>query len=59
MQLNYGKLQYKKQEVDFFGETYTTSGGMPDKNKVTAITKIPAPKQEASTILYWDDQLLV
>ena len=29
--------------MDFFGETYTTSGGKPDKNKVTAITKMPAP----------------
>ena len=26
-----------------FGETYTTSGCKPDKNKVRAITKIPAP----------------
>ena len=41
--LNYEKLQYKKQEVDFLGETYTTSGHKPDKNKVTAITKMPAP----------------
>ena len=29
--------------MDFFGETYTTSGCTPDKNKVTAITKMPAP----------------
>ena len=27
----------------FFSETYTTSGHKPDKNKVTAITKMPAP----------------
>ena len=26
-----------------FGETYTTSGCKPDKNIVTAITKVPAP----------------
>ena len=26
VQLNYEKLQYKQQEVDFFGETYTTCG---------------------------------
>ena len=43
VQLNYEKLQYKKQEVDFFRETYTTSGCKPDKNKVTAITKMPVP----------------
>ena len=41
--LNYEKLQCKKQEVDFFSEMYTTSDCQPDKNKVTAITKMPAP----------------
>ena len=40
-----------------FGDTYTTSSHKPDKNKVTAITKMPVP--EASTILYCDDLLLV
>ena len=29
--------------MDFFGGTYTTSGHKPDKNKVIAITKLPAP----------------
>ena len=43
VQLNYEKLQYKKQEVDFFSEPYTTSSYKPDKNKVTAINKMPAP----------------
>ena len=38
VQLNYDKLQYKKEEVDFFGETYTTNSYKPDKSKVTAIT---------------------
>ena len=46
VQLNYDKLQYKKQEVDYFGEIYTTSGHKPDKNKVTAITKMPAPTKK-------------
>ena len=41
--LNYDKLQYKKQEVDFFGETFTTSSHMPAQSKVSAITAIPAP----------------
>ena len=41
--MNNEKFQYKKQEVAFFGETYTTSGHKPDKNKITAITKMPAP----------------
>ena len=29
--------------MDIFGETYPTSDHKPDKNKVTAITKMPAP----------------
>ena len=40
--LNYDKLHYKKQEVDFIGETHTTSSHKPVKNKVTAITKMTA-----------------
>ena len=60
VQLNYEKLQYKEKQVDFFGEIYATSGHKPDKNKVTAISKMPVPtKQEASTIIFWNDQLLV
>ena len=43
IRLNYEKLQYKKEEVDFFGETYTTSGYKPAQRKVTAITEMPAP----------------
>ena len=41
--LNYDKLQYKKQEVPFSGETYTTSGHKPAQSKVSAITAMPAP----------------
>ena len=41
--MNYDKLEYKKQEVEFFGETCTTSSCKPDKNKVTTITKMPTP----------------
>ena len=44
--LNYDKLQYKKHEVNLFGETYTTGSHKPDKNKVTTITKIPAPTKK-------------
>ena len=43
VQLKYERLQYKKQEVDYFDETYTTSNCKPGKNKVTAITKLPTP----------------
>ena len=41
--LNYDKLQYKKQQGDFFGETYTTSSGKPAQSKVSAITAMLAP----------------
>ena len=54
--LNYEKSQYKKQEVDFFSETYTTSAHKPNKtqsysNHQDACTY----KQEASTIIYWNE----
>ena len=39
--LNYDKLQYKMQEVDFFGETYTVHGHKPVQTKVSAITEMP------------------
>ena len=41
--LNYDKLQYKKQEIDFFGETYTTSSHKSAQSKVSAIIAMPAP----------------
>ena len=41
--LNYDKLAYKKTEVEFFGEMYTTDGGKPAQSKVTAIVEIPLP----------------
>ena len=41
--LNYNKLQYKKAEVDFFGETYTIDGCKPAQTKVSAITAMPEP----------------
>ena len=43
VKLNYEKLQYKKTEVDFFGETYTTDGCKPSQSKVPAIAEMPAP----------------
>ena len=43
VQLNFDKLQYKKTEVDFFGETYTTSSHKPSQSEVPAITGMPDP----------------
>ena len=43
IRLNFDKLQYKKTEVDFFGETYTTDGHKPAQSKVSAIAYMPAP----------------
>ena len=43
IRLNFDKLQYKKTEVDFFGETYTTDGHKPAQSKVSAIVEMPPP----------------
>ena len=43
IQLNYDKFQYKKTEVDFFGETYMINGCKPAQTKVSKITSIPEP----------------
>ena len=50
--LNYDKLAYKKTEVAFFGETYTTDGCKPAQSKVSAIVKMPP-------IFYWHGQLFI
>ena len=41
IKLNFDKLQYKKTEVDFFGETYTADGCKPAQGKVPAIVEMP------------------
>ena len=41
VQLNYDKLQYKKTEVDFFGETYMIDGHKLAQIKVSTITTMP------------------
>ena len=41
--LNFEKLHYKKKEVDFSGETYTTDGCKPAQNKVAAVAEMPPP----------------
>ena len=43
VRLNYDKLQYKQEEVDFFGVTYSTNGHKPAQSKVKAINEMPAP----------------
>ena len=43
VKLSCDKLQYKQDEVNFFGETYTTSGCKPAKSKVSSITDMPPP----------------
>ena len=55
MRLNFDRLQYKKTKVDFFGETYTTSGCKPAQSKVSAITGMPAPtcKNKSIHSLEW------
>ena len=43
VKLNFDKLQYKKEEVEALGETYTTSSCRPSKIKVSAMRAMPLP----------------
>ena len=52
MKLNYDKLQYKQDDVEISGETYTTSGYNPSKDKVSAITAIPSPTNKKQVQLF-------
>ena len=40
VKLNYDKLQYKQDQVEFFGETYAANSHKPSQDKVSAITTI-------------------
>ena len=53
VQLNYDKLQYKKTEADFFGETYMIDGQKLVQIKVSAITTMPEPscKKEVQSFI--------
>ena len=46
VRLNYDKWQYKKTEVDFFGETYMTNGCNPVQTKVSTINTMPEPSSK-------------
>ena len=52
VKLNYDRLQYKQNEVDVFGETYTTSGCKPARSKMSAITAIPSPSNKKQVQLF-------
>ena len=52
---NYDKLQYKKTEVDFFGETYMIDRCMLAQTKVSAITQCQNQTVKKGSILYWHD----
>ena len=54
VQLNYEKLQYKKQEVDFFSDTYITSSHKPDKNKVIATLRCLPPQTRNKYNHLWE-----
>ena len=44
LKFNYDKIQYKQEEVTFFGETYTTTGRKPEPGKVQAIVTMKQPE---------------
>ena len=58
VKLHYDKIQYKQDEVEFFGETYITSGHKPSKDKVSSITAAFTNQYEADTVTHWYDKLL-
>ena len=52
--LYYEKLQYKQEEVKFFGETYTIDGHKPAQSKIKVTQEMPAPQcKKAGTVIYW------
>ena len=52
MSVNFDKLQYKQNLLDFFGEIYTRSGHMPARSKVLAITAMPLPTNKKQVQLF-------
>ena len=52
VKLNFDKLQYKQNEIDFFGETYTTSGHKPARSKVSTIIAMPSPTNKKEVQLF-------
>ena len=58
VKLNYDKLQYKQDEVEFFDETYTTSGSKPAKSKVSAAMPSPTNKKQVQSIIGMINYLL-
>ena len=44
LKLNQDKCHFNKSKVSFFGHTISAEGIRPDSQKVTAITKLEAPK---------------
>ena len=46
VRLNYNMLQYKKTEVDFFGEMYMIDGHKPAQTKVSMINTMPKPSSK-------------
>ena len=53
VKLNYEKLQHKKTEVEFFGETYTTDGRKADPKKFRAIVKMPNLTSKKEVQTFW------
>ena len=55
VKLNYDKLQYKQNEVNFFGGTFTANSHKPARSKVSAITAMPSPtkRNKSSHLLAW------
>ena len=52
VKLNYDKLKYKQNEIEYFGKTYTTSGCRLSKDKFAAITFMPLPNNKKQLLSF-------
>ena len=52
VKFNFDKMQYKQNEIDFYGETYTTSGHKPERSKVLMMTTMPSPTNKKQVQLF-------
>ena len=52
VKLNYDKMQCKQNDVEFFHETYTSSGCKPERSKVSAIIVMPTPTNKKQGQLF-------
>ena len=51
--LNSGKLQFKQEKINFYGQTLTENGLQPTEDKLQGIKNIKIPKMQLGYLLFW------